>query len=256
MLFEEYIQENGYRNQPFDFMGYKVYRDGVALDTMGMGEHWYYDVVGEDGAVEYHVSAVYEEDGTGVISEVNSNMVSVNLQNAAPTAVNLISPENETVITLTSTNVQGTDLGIFWSNSSDADGEQVEYTLELCVEEYDDCLDSTMTGTNLFLGYDEMYSWIADSVNAKAGSDITKAEVLMPHGVIRELGEFEIGLDLGHDVHASVKLAVVGLQNAAGVTDDGSILEEIEETEVETAVVDELEDQDKELLAEDAATKS
>ena len=97
---------------------------------------------------------------------------------------------------------------------------------------------------------------IADSVNAKAGSDITKAEVLMPHGVIRELGEFEIGLDLGHDVHASVKLAVVGLQNAAGVTDDGSILEEIEETEVETAVVDELEDQDKELLAEDAATKS
>ncbi|MBM87968.1 MAG: 50S ribosomal protein L9 [Gammaproteobacteria bacterium] len=97
---------------------------------------------------------------------------------------------------------------------------------------------------------------IADSVNAKAGSDITKAEVLMPHGVIRELGEFEIGLDLGHDVHASVKLAVVGLQNAAGVTDDGSILEEIEETEVETAVVDELEEQDKELLAEDAATKS
>ena len=177
MLFEEYIQENGYRNQPFDFMGYKVYRDGVALDTMGMGEHWYYDVVGEDGAVEYHVSAVYEEDGTGVISEVNSNMVSVNLQNAAPTAVNLISPENETVITLTSTNVQGTDLGIFWSNSSDADGEQVEYTLELCVEEYDDCLDSTMTGTNLFLGYDEMYSWIADSVNADGSPALTMLNI-------------------------------------------------------------------------------
>ena len=72
---------------------------------------------------------------------------------------------------------------------------------------------------------------IADAVNAKVGSDISKAEVLMPHGVIRDLGDYEIALDLGYDVHANISVAVVGLQSAASVTDDGSIIEEIEEAE-------------------------
>ena len=177
MLFEEYIPENSYRDAAFDFLGYRVYRDGAALDTLGMGEHWYYDVVGEAGPVEYHVSAVYEEDGTGTISETNSEMVTVDLQNAAPTAVNLIAPENETVITLTAANVSNTDLGVFWSNSSDADGEQVEYTLELCVAEFGDCLDSTMTGTNLFIPYEDLYAWIADSVNADGSPALTMLNI-------------------------------------------------------------------------------
>lgn len=72
---------------------------------------------------------------------------------------------------------------------------------------------------------------IANAVNAKVGSDITKSEVLMPYGVIRELGEYEVGLDLGYDVQASVNLAVLGLKTAAGISDDGSIIEEIEEEE-------------------------
>ena len=38
-------------------------------------------------------------------------------------------------------------------------------------------------------------------------------------------------LDLGYDVHANISVAVVGLQSAASVTDDGSIIEEIEEAE-------------------------
>ena len=54
---------------------------------MAMGQDMYYDIVGESGEVTYHVSAMYEEDGTGVMSEANSNMVTVDLQNAAPTAV-------------------------------------------------------------------------------------------------------------------------------------------------------------------------
>lgn len=74
---------------------------------------------------------------------------------------------------------------------------------------------------------------IADAVNAKAGSDINKAEVLLPHGVIRQLGEFEIALDMGYDVHATIKLSVVGLQSAAGVSEDGSLIEEIDEAEAE-----------------------
>jgi len=177
MLFEEYIPENSYRDAAFDFLGYKVYRDGVALDTLGMGEHWYYDVVGEDGAVEYHVSAVYEEDGTGTISEANSEMVTVDLQNAPPSAVNLIAPENETVITLTAANVSNTDLGIFWSNSSDADGAQVEYTLDLCVAEFDDCFDTTMTATNLFIPYEDLYAAIVDSVDADLNPALTMLNI-------------------------------------------------------------------------------
>ena len=72
---------------------------------------------------------------------------------------------------------------------------------------------------------------IAEAVNALAGSDIAKSEVLLPNGAIRELGAFEVALDLGHDVHATISLTVVGLKSAAGVSDDGSIIEEIDQRE-------------------------
>lgn len=78
---------------------------------------------------------------------------------------------------------------------------------------------------------------IADAINAKAGSDITKAEVQMPHGVIRELGEYAIALDLGYDVNAEISVSVVGLESAAGVSADGSIIEEIDEAEAEEEAV-------------------
>ena len=47
---------------------------------------------------------------------------------------------------------------------------------------------------------------IAEAINAQVGSDVAKSEVLLPHGVIRELGEHEIALDLGYGVHESVSL--------------------------------------------------
>jgi hypothetical protein len=162
LLFAENIPEDSYRDAAFEFLGYKVYRDNSVIDTLEMGEHMYFDVVGEDGAVDYYVSAVYEEDGTGTISEAGSNLVTVNLQNAAPTAVNLITPEDETVITLTADNVSGSDLGIFWSNSSDDDGDQVEYTLSLCITEFDECVDTTLIGTNIFIPYSDLYETITD----------------------------------------------------------------------------------------------
>lgn len=95
---------------------------------------------------------------------------------------------------------------------------------------------------------------IADAVNAKAGSDITKAEVLMPHGVIRDLGDFEISLDLGYDVHASVSVSVVGLESAAGVTEDGSIIEEIDEAEAEAAEAEAAAEESAPEEAEEAPT--
>jgi large subunit ribosomal protein L9 len=72
---------------------------------------------------------------------------------------------------------------------------------------------------------------VADAINAKAGSDIAKAEVQMPHGVIRDLGEFEVSIDLGYEVQASISVSVVGLESEVGVTDDGSIIEGVDEAD-------------------------
>ena len=76
---------------------------------------------------------------------------------------------------------------------------------------------------------------IADALNTEAGSDVSKAEVLMPHGVIRELGIKELTIDLGNDVAAQISVNVVGLQSAADVSADGSIIEEVDESKAEVA---------------------
>ncbi|PHR66080.1 50S ribosomal protein L9 [Pseudidiomarina marina] len=49
---------------------------------------------------------------------------------------------------------------------------------------------------------------IADAVTA-AGVEVVKAEVLLPHGTLREVGEYDIELHLHSDVFATVKLQVV-----------------------------------------------
>ena len=69
---------------------------------------------------------------------------------------------------------------------------------------------------------------IADAINAQVGSDLVKAEVMLPHGAIRDLGNFKIDLDLGHDVGAVISLSVVR-QDSAGVSDDGRIADEDDE---------------------------
>jgi large subunit ribosomal protein L9 len=52
---------------------------------------------------------------------------------------------------------------------------------------------------------------IADAVTA-AGQAVEKAEVLLPTGALREIGEFDISLSLGSEVTATVKLTIVGIQ--------------------------------------------
>lgn len=49
---------------------------------------------------------------------------------------------------------------------------------------------------------------IADAITA-AGAEVSKSEVRLPEGVIREVGEFEIAIQLHNDVTATVKLAVI-----------------------------------------------
>ncbi len=69
---------------------------------------------------------------------------------------------------------------------------------------------------------------IADAVNAQVGSELTKAEVLMPNGAFRDLGHYEVALDLGFEVGATITVDVVALGAAADVSADGSVIEEIE----------------------------
>jgi large subunit ribosomal protein L9 len=79
---------------------------------------------------------------------------------------------------------------------------------------------------------------IADTLNAQVKSDVTKAEVSLPNGAIRELGTYSIGLDLGFDVLAKISVVAGALGAAAGVTADGSVIEEIENAEAADAEVD------------------
>ena len=48
---------------------------------------------------------------------------------------------------------------------------------------------------------------IADVITA-AGIEVSKAEVRLPHGAIRELGEFDVDIQVHSDVTATVKLVV------------------------------------------------
>ena len=67
---------------------------------------------------------------------------------------------------------------------------------------------------------------------------------MLPNGVIRELGSFEVVLDLGYAVTATINLAVQGLDAAAGVSADGSMIEEIIEAEAaEVAAKEEVEEE-------------
>ncbi len=49
---------------------------------------------------------------------------------------------------------------------------------------------------------------IADAITA-AGQEVTRAEVRLPEGVLRHVGDFEVNVELHSDVIAVVKLSVV-----------------------------------------------
>ena len=150
-----------------EFMGYKVYRNSVEVDMMeGSESSSYFDTVSvaESGMMEYAVAAMYHDMQTGTMDEAMSESVMGEVTNQAPSAVNLIAPSDDAVITLTAANIaDDSELGIFWSNSVDEDGESVEYTLELCIAEYNECIDTVLSASNLFIPYSDLYEAIADS---------------------------------------------------------------------------------------------
>lgn len=50
---------------------------------------------------------------------------------------------------------------------------------------------------------------IADAITAAVGEEINKAEVRLPNGALREVGEYVITVDLGYEVEEVITLAVV-----------------------------------------------
>ncbi|MDX1804576.1 MAG: 50S ribosomal protein L9 [Alcanivorax sp.] len=50
---------------------------------------------------------------------------------------------------------------------------------------------------------------IAEAITAATGVDVEKAEVKLPHGALRNTGEYEVDLALHAEVTVTVKLAVV-----------------------------------------------
>jgi len=49
---------------------------------------------------------------------------------------------------------------------------------------------------------------IADAL-AATGADVQKAEVRLPNGALRDVGEYVIAIDLGYDVEETITLAIV-----------------------------------------------
>ena len=79
---------------------------------------------------------------------------------------------------------------------------------------------------------------IADAINAQVGSELTKAEVLMPTGAIRDLGHYTVALDLGFEVGAQITVAVVALGSEAGISADGSMIDALDAEEAEDAAAE------------------
>ena len=50
---------------------------------------------------------------------------------------------------------------------------------------------------------------IAEAITSSTGEEVEKAEVKLPHGALRNTGEFEIDLALHAEVTVTIKLAVV-----------------------------------------------
>ncbi|MBL4819928.1 MAG: 50S ribosomal protein L9 [Gammaproteobacteria bacterium] len=80
---------------------------------------------------------------------------------------------------------------------------------------------------------------ISEALNAEGG-DITKSEVQLPHGAIRETGNFDISLDLGFDVETTISLTIEQIAGAAPPIVDTETGEELAaEPESDTETVTE-----------------
>ncbi|MFL3013833.1 MAG: FlgD immunoglobulin-like domain containing protein, partial [Candidatus Neomarinimicrobiota bacterium] len=119
------------------------YEDGPAMDTL-----MYYSNYTEGNM---------DANGYGTATTVLSGLS----LNAPPQPVMLLTPDNNAVLTIDSENADG-ETGIFWTNSSDPDGNEIEYILELVFENTGDTLDTALSVTNFFLSHAEALEYMVD----------------------------------------------------------------------------------------------
>ena len=120
-------------------LGYHVYRNDTTIATVPPSETSFDDYDAPWGTVEYYVTAEYDESEECGESDP-SNVVSIDLANNPPTAVNLIAPPNGATFTINEGNMDQGNMFV-WSPSSDADNDPVEYFLYVETEVLGDTLD-------------------------------------------------------------------------------------------------------------------
>jgi hypothetical protein len=108
-------------------LSFHVYRNDTMVATVPVSETSYDDMDAPWGMLDYHVTALYN-DTEDCGESAPSNVVSLDLANTPPAAVNLIAPANGHVINLTESNMEEETMFV-WSPSSDADNDPLQYFL-------------------------------------------------------------------------------------------------------------------------------
>ena len=161
-----------------EFQGYNVYRDGQSIGTTDTTYFDDYDL-DFDVTYSYYVTASYDEGESGP-----SNTVDVTPHNTPPSDFEMMSPGNQEVIVITRENIATSTVDFMWTQSSDADGDAVEYTWGWVQPGAWYGGDSVITSNTLSLSYQEIYDMITVQqdttswwwyVSASDGVDTTDA---------------------------------------------------------------------------------
>ena len=108
-------------------LSFHIYRNDTTIATVPVSETSYDDMDAPWGMLDYHVTALYD-DTEECGESAPSNVVTLDLANTPPAAVNLIAPADGHVINLTEANMEDQTMFV-WSPSSDADNDPLQYFL-------------------------------------------------------------------------------------------------------------------------------
>ena len=120
-------------------LGYHVYRNDTTIATVPPSETSYDDYDVAWGTQAYYVTAEYDDTEDCGESDP-TNVVTIDLANNPPTAVNLIAPPNGATFTINEGNMDQGNMFV-WSPSSDEDNDPIEYFLYVETEVLGDTLD-------------------------------------------------------------------------------------------------------------------
>jgi len=165
-----------------DVSNYFVFENGVVADVVQPDYVNFNTTIRErsllgprsPGVYTYYVRA-QTADG---LSD-SSNVISLELVNNSPGNFNLIAPENNVSLSITSSNLNNPIMFI-WTNSVDTDGQDLTYSFEMCtVAENAVCFDTSMTERILQLTNQS----IIDSLNLNSGNNVISWRLEVSDGI-------------------------------------------------------------------------